>query len=159
MILVTVIRHPRERVTKCSLESLKGRENVTFLKAKPGFKFNASGFVLLDIDAPPLSGRDAGRPILILDSTWRLLPKLERWVTGKPRRRSIPSTVATAYPRRSKLFPEPEGGLASIEALHIAAEILGESDPSLLDGYPWREEFLAKLRSGEEMKRRVRFHH
>ena len=146
MLSVTVIRHSRERVSKCSLRSLQGRENLTFLQAKPGFKFDATGYILLEMGARPLSRMDAGRPILVLDSTWRLLPGLQQCLTGRLRRRSIPWHVESAYPRKSKLFYDPMGGLASIEALYLAAELLGESDPTLLDGYEWKEEFLAGLR-------------
>lgn len=145
MLPVTVIQHPKERISKCSLRSLMGRDDITFLKAHSGFKFDATGFILLALDAPSLNRGDAGCPLLILDSTWRLLPKLERCVAGEPVRRSIPSKAGTAYPRRSKLFVDPEWGLASIEALYAAKRILGEDDPSILDGYAWKDAFLANL--------------
>ena len=145
MLPVTVIQHPKERISKCSLRSLKGRDDITFLKARSGFKFDATGFVLLALGAPALDRRDAGCPLLILDSTWRLLPRLEQCIEGEPVRRSIPKKVDTAYPRRSKLFVDPEKGLASIEALYVAKRILGEDDPSILDGYAGKDEFLANL--------------
>ncbi len=147
-IATTVIRHEKENVKKCSLRFLHGRPEMTFLKSRPGFTFDATGFLLLAVDAPPLSPADAGLPLLLLDSTWRWLPRLLACLHGEPIRRSIPGNLQTAYPRVSRLFEDPEGGLASIEALYVARRLLGDDDPSLLDGYHWKEQFLEQLRPG-----------
>jgi pre-rRNA-processing protein TSR3 len=144
-IPTTVIRHPKERISKCSLRFLHGRPEMTFLRAKPGFRFDATGFTLLAVDAPALSPADAGRPLLLLDSTWRWLPQLMACLHGEPVRRSIPGGLETAYPRTSKVFEDPAGGLASIEALYVARRLLGDEDASLLEGYHWREAFLRQL--------------
>lgn len=141
----TVVRHAKERIAKCSLRFLHERPEMTFLRARPGFRFDATGFTLLAVDAPPLSTADAGRPLLLLDSTWRWLPQLMACVTGTPVLRSIPGDVHTAYPRVSKVFADPAAGLASIEALYLARKLLGDDDPSLLDGYHWKDAFLASL--------------
>jgi len=146
-ISTTVIRHQKERIAKCSLRFLHGRPEMTFLRNKPGFTFDATGFLLLAVDAPPLSLADAGRPLLLLDSTWRWLPQLLACVRGVPVPRSIPGGLKTAYPRTSKVFEDPAAGLASIEALYVARRILGDDDPTLLDGYHWKEPFLAGLAS------------
>lgn len=145
MTPVTVIRHPKERISKCSLRPLHGRPDITFLKATRSFTFDATGFTLLAVDAPPLSVKDAGRPLLLLDSTWRLLPQLMTTLTGTPVPRSIPGNIHTAYPRVSKIAEDPLSGLASIEALYLAKRLIGEDDPSLLDDYHWREAFLAEV--------------
>jgi pre-rRNA-processing protein TSR3 len=141
----TVIRHAKERIAKCSLRFLHGRAEMTFLRAKPGFTFDATGFLLLAVEAPALSPGDAGKPLLLLDSTWRWLPQLERCLVGAPIARSIPGKLRTAYPRVSKVFDDPSAGLASIEALYVARRLLGDDDPSLLDGYRWRDTFLQQL--------------
>lgn len=146
-IPTTVIRHPKERIAKCSLRFLHERPEMTFLRARPGFRFDATGFTLLAVDAPALSVADAGRPLLLLDSTWRWLPQLMACVTGTPVLRSIPGDVRTAYPRVSKVFEDPAAGLASIEALYLARRLLGDDDPTLLDGYHWKEPFLASLQA------------
>ena len=146
-IPTTVIRHPKERIAKCSLRFLHERPEMAFLRARPGFRFDATGFTLLAVDAPALSVADAGRPLLLLDSTWRWLPQLMACVTGTPVLRSIPGTVRTAYPRVSKVFEDPAAGLASIEALYLARRLLGDDDPTLLDGYHWKEPFLASLQA------------
>jgi len=106
------------------------------------FRFDASGFVLLAVDGRPLTRADRGLPILLLDSTWRLLPQLESCIVGTPSRRSLPVDITTAYPRRSKTSRDPEAGLASVEAIYIAERILGEDDRSLLEAYRWRDVFL-----------------
>ncbi|MEM7206081.1 MAG: hypothetical protein AAF628_37850 [Planctomycetota bacterium] len=143
---VTVIRHPKERIAKCSLRFLHDRPEFTFLKARPGFTFDATGYLLLAVDAPVLTAADAGVPLLLLDSTWRYLPQLKAALRGEPAaRRALPPGIRTAYPRTSRLVPDPEHGLASVEALYAAKRLLGEDDPSLLDGYHWRDEFLAQF--------------
>ena len=144
-IPTTVIRHPKEKVSKCSLRLLHGRPEMTFLRSRPGFTFDATGFLLLAVDAAPLTPADHGHPLLLLDSTWRWLPQLEACLHGAALRRSIPGHVRTAYPRSSKVFADPAGGLASIEALYLARKLLGDDDPSLLDGYHWKDAFLAGL--------------
>ncbi|MBM4061054.1 MAG: hypothetical protein FJ265_08150 [Planctomycetes bacterium] len=146
-IPTTVIRHGKERIAKCSLRFLHGRPEITFLRAKPGFTFDATGFLLLAVDAVPLSAADAGRPLLLLDSTWRWLPQLLACLTGEPVRRSIPAGLQTAYPRASKLFEDPAAGLASVEALYVARRILGDDDETLLEGYHWKRRFLESVRA------------
>ena len=145
MIPVTIIRHVKERRSKCSLTPLEGREDVSFLRARPGWTFDATGFTVLGLDAPVLSSADVGRPLLLLDSTWRLLPQLESCLVGTGVRRSLPS-VQTAYPRVSKIAHDPLGGLASVEALYFAQYLLGTADVTILDQYHWREPFIGAMR-------------
>ena len=144
-IPVTVIRHYKERISKCSLRFLHDREEFTFLRGRPGYSFDATGFVLLHVEGEPLSEADQNHPLLLLDSTWRWLPQLEAGVEGQPILRSLPPRVRTAYPRKSRVFEDPERGLASIEAVYLAKRLLGDDDPSLLDGYHWKDEFLTSL--------------
>lgn len=140
---VVVIRHARERISKCSLRHLHDRPGFTFHKAIKGFEFDATGYLELAVDAEPLSITDRDHPLLLLDSTWRLLGELRGCVTGATIRRSIPGAVKTAYPRTSRYYEDPDGGLASIEALYVALQVLGYHDPTLLNGYHWKDEFLA----------------
>lgn len=142
---ITIIRHPKERRSKCSLTPLEGRDDLRFLKARPGWEFDVTGYTILSLGAPELSVADAGRPLLLLDSTWRLLPQLEACLRGKPVRRTLPA-LATAYPRVSKIAEDPTGGLASIEALYLARILIGKRDDSLLEHYHWREEFMENVR-------------
>lgn len=145
MTPISVIRHPRERRSKCSLTPLEGREDITFYKARENWRFDMTGYTVLALGAPELSAADAGRPLLLLDSTWRLLPQLEACLVGAGVRRTLPA-VTTAYPRVSKIAEDPHGGLASVEALFLAKLLIGERDDALLENYYWRECFLEHLR-------------
>lgn len=140
-----VIRHPREKKSKCSLQPLVGRADMVFHEARRGFRFDASGYLLLAVDAPVVTAADAGLPLLVLDSTWRLLPKLQACITGSPVLRSLPSQIQTAYPRISKTSPDPARGLASVEALYAARLLLGRSVDGLLDHYHWKHAFLGQF--------------
>ena len=51
-IATTVIRHAKERISKCSLRHLHDRPEMTYYKCKPGYRFDATDFTLLAIDAP-----------------------------------------------------------------------------------------------------------
>lgn len=144
--LVAVIRHYKERRSKCSLTPLEGRSDIDFFRARPGWEFDVSGYTVLALGAPLLTREDAGRPLLLLDSTWRLLPQLEGCLRGAGVYRTLPS-VETAYPRISKIANDPIGGLASVEALYLARLLVGKRDDSLLDAYYWREQFMENLRT------------
>ena len=139
-----IIRHWKERRSKCSLTPLEGREDLEFIRARPEGIYAVAGCTILGLDAPVLSEADGGRPLVLLDSTWRLLPDLECRLSGRVARRSLPA-VKTAYPRVSKVSEDPLGGLASVEALYLAHRLLGVRDDSLLAGYYWREQFLENL--------------
>jgi pre-rRNA-processing protein TSR3 len=79
---------------------------------------------------------------LLLDSSWRRALKLSLHpVLASLEKRSL-SGFVTAYPRVSKLYPMPSGGLASVEALYVARLLQGREDPSLLDGYYWKAKFM-----------------
>ena len=144
-IPVVIIRHPKERIAKCSLRHLHDRKEFTFLKARPGFYFDATNYILLSIEGPLLSPKINTYPLLLLDSTWCLLPSLFNCIKGKPILCSLPVETKTAYPRISKISRDPQKGLASVEALFVAKRILGEEDISLLDGYYWKESFLKQF--------------
>ena len=148
MTPISIIRHPKERRSKCSLTPLEGREGIDFYKAREGWNFDMTGYTVLALGAPELSAADAGRPLLLLDSTWRLLPQLEACLVGEGVRRTLPA-VQTAYPRVSKIAEDPHGGLASVEALYLARLLLGERDDSLLSDYYWQESFIETLKRAE----------
>lgn len=76
----------------------------------------------------------------MLDGTWRLAEKMEKFYLDVPVR-SIP-TWQTAYPRVSKNFADPQEGLATIEALFAALHALGRDTNGLLDQYHWADRFL-----------------
>lgn len=143
-----VLVHEKERPSKCSVRPLWG---------KPGFRFHywplhpnvptpdLRGYVRLAVDAPPLTLADAESGLLILDGTWRYAERMEREYADVPARGLPP--VVTAYPRVSKLFADPDTGLATIEAIYAAYVILGRDPVGLLDDYPWARAFLDRNRA------------
>jgi pre-rRNA-processing protein TSR3 len=143
----TILVHYKERRSKCTLEPLRDRSDLAFVDFEPEMRVPAEGHVVLEVGAPVITEEDAGKPLMLLDATWRLLPALRRSLEGEFVTRSLPSGLTTAYPRRSKLEPDPDAGLASVEALHTALALLGHRDDTLLEAYRWRDAFLANCRA------------
>lgn len=139
---VLILRDPRESAAKCSLSPLRGLAGIRFERWEPGRVWDVGRRIVLHPDGQALSRDDAGIDLLLVDCAWRRLPRLLACVQGELLPRSLPPLV-TAYPRRSRLFVDPERGLASVEALYAALALLGEPRPELLAGYRWREQFLA----------------
>jgi pre-rRNA-processing protein TSR3 len=139
-----ILRHRKENLNKCSLKGLEERSDFLFF-TYPGSELpDLSGYVLLTLDAPPLSKVDAESGLFLIDGTWRYASLMYRQLP-KPNGliyRSLPSELKTAYPRRQLDCPDPERGLASIEALFAAYAILGRDTSSLLQNYHWKEQFL-----------------
>jgi len=139
---ILIYRDRRESRLKCSLSAIRGLPGVEFARYVPGRRFSAGACVLLHPDGPELSRADLRRDLLLVDCSWRHLPQLLASLDGEPAPRSLPRLV-TAYPRKSKVFDDPDAGLASIEALFAATVILGEPRPELLIGYRYAEQFLS----------------
>jgi len=139
--LVLVFRDRHESLQKCSLTPLRGRPEFCFVEFPRRGPVDAGGRILLHPDGELFGPEDAGRGLMIVDSSWRRLPKLLRLVEGDPPRRRLPP-LRTAYPRVSKRFEDPAEGLASVEALYAALFLLGHARPDLLKGYHWKEQFL-----------------
>lgn len=143
-----VLRHRRENLRKCSLRGLETREDFRFYTYPRQELPPLSGYILLCLDAPPLTKEDAALGLLILDGTWRYAETMYRYVTHKQEwiLRSLPQDWKTAYPRRQEDCSAPGRGLASIEAIYASYSILGRDTAGLLDGYHWKEPFLAQNR-------------
>jgi len=143
-----VLRHRRENLKKCSLRGLEQRSDFRFFSYPDAQLPDLSGYVLLAMDGPPLSIEDTDRGLFLLDATWRYAEKMRAFVDKKMamETRSIPSGYRTAYPRRQDDCPNPEEGLASVEALYIAYTILKRDVTGLLDHYHWKEPFLESLK-------------
>ncbi len=137
-----IVRHRRERLSKCSLEPLRTRADLVFVRYPDREPPPLEGYVRLALEGPPLGPADRMRGLLLLDATWRLVAPMERrWAHVPPR--SLPPLVS-AYPRTSKLRPDPHGGLASVEALYAAYVALGRDPQGLLAHYRWRDAFLER---------------
>lgn len=156
---LVILRHRKERLSKCSIEPIRHRPDVALypfpaqhavgqpLAGVPDAALR--GRVLLKLGAPELSPADAAHGLLLIDGTWRYTAKMLRAVEAWPgldlRPRRLPETWKTAYPRRQTeavACPEPAAGLASIEAVFAAFAVLGWDCAGLLEAYPWRDEFL-----------------
>jgi pre-rRNA-processing protein TSR3 len=139
--ITILVVHPRENRAKCSLEPLRGRADLRFVKFPPKVDLGLDHYVRLAVDGEPLTEDDAEKGILLLDGNWRFAGAMNRHFAHVPGR-SLRG-FKTAYPRTAKLLTDPADGLASIEALYIACSILGRPTEGLLDRYHWREPFLA----------------
>lgn len=131
---------------KCSLRGLEERDDFRFY-TYPLSDLKLDGYIYLCVDGEPLTPKDYEKGLLILDATWRLAYKMEKGLKEmiEPlERRSIPQGITTAYPRRQDDCLEPGKGLASIEAIYAAYEILGRPVEGLLDHYHWKDQFLLK---------------
>lgn len=103
----------------------------------------------LETLAPKILGeRRANLKMSSIDSVWKRLPMILQWIEKPwPTLARIPDGFVTAYPRRNKQNLDPEGGLATIEALFIAAAFLGHWDESLLKEYHFGPTFLTDNRA------------
>lgn len=137
-----IVVHPREKRSKCTVEPLRGREDFVFWTFPRRGPESLGGYVRLGLDGPLLGDDDAESGLLVLDGTWRLATRMEAEFEAVPVR-SLP-VMQTAYPRVSKVFDDPIGGLATIEAIWAAHRLLGRPLDGLLDGYRWGETFLEK---------------
>ncbi|MBS3903382.1 MAG: DTW domain-containing protein [Anaplasmataceae bacterium] len=131
---------------KCSLRGLEIREDFRFISYPCTTWPLLSGYCLLTLDAPPLTEEDAHLGLFLIDGTWRYAETMLRSIPNTQQlvQRSLPNHFSTAYPRYQTGCPQPESGLASIEALYLAFLLTARCTKGLLDHYHWREEFLVK---------------
>jgi pre-rRNA-processing protein TSR3 len=139
-----VIRHRLENLKKCSLRGLETRPDFIFFTYPYQTLPNLQNYIILTLHAPPLTLEDAHHGLLILDATWRYAAKMIKPLELQPQflYRSLPAHYRTAYPRRQHDCPDPERGLASIEAIYLSYQLLQRETKGLLDNYYWKEQFL-----------------
>jgi len=140
-----IIRHRKENLKKCSLRGLEIRQDMTFYTyPNTNIDQDLSNYILLTMDAPPLTEKDKDKGLLLIDGTWRYAEKMLENIPELEQcsKRSLPNCYRTAYPRKQTECPDPETGLASIEALYIAYLICKKNPDGLLDHYHWRNNFL-----------------
>lgn len=138
-----VIRHHRENLKKCSLHGLEMRSDFIFLTYPYKTLPPLENYIILTLDAPPLTEGDASHGLLIIDATWRYAAKMLKHLEHQSYflYRSLPGHYRTAYPRRQQDCPDPERGLASIEAIYLSYQLLHRDTSGLLDDYHWKEQF------------------
>ncbi len=141
---ILILRLNKESPRKCSLTPLRqrGDARIRWMDCELGEAVEVGEATLLHPEGELLSVVDAARPLLLVDSSWRDLPRVLRGVSGRLVRRRLPTELRTAYPRKSNWFADPTTGLSSIEALHAARTLLGAREDALLEGYRWKEEWL-----------------
>ena len=142
-----------ETPNKCTIAPLSYRKDFSirrFPKGSPIAPLTTSFLLHHDgqpIEALPPSER-VGNSLAAIDCIWSRLPTILKWLEGPvPRLVRIPDGFVTAYPRHSKISRDPDGGLATIEALFIGAALLGHWDPTLLSQYFFGDKFLELNRS------------
>lgn len=147
-----VLIDKRENKKQCTIHPLKDRADFRLRYfdrgSAPLEPFSAE--VLLHVDGisldewPERGARQNVRSLAVVDCTWKHVePTLNRISGALPTLVKIPPAFVTSYPRKSKQEGlDPDGGLATIEALFIAAAFLGTWDVTLLDKYHFRKEFL-----------------
>ena len=146
-----ILRHQRENLKKCSLRGLESRKDLLFFTYPKDALPDLSNYVMLSFDGPQLTPDDRDKGIVLLDGTWRYAEKMLKNTPGLSSlpRRSLPTEIQTAYPRKQDDCTEPARGLASVEALYAAYLLMGRDTTGLLDYYHWKEFFLTKnLSSG-----------
>lgn len=145
-----ILRHRKENLKKCSLHGLENRKDMQFYSYPNDRLPPLLNYILLTLEAPPLSIEDRNHGLFIIDGTWRYAAVMEKQIPKENSLilRSIPNEFRTAYPRKQTGCPDSERGLASLEALFIAQVILGKETEGLLSHYYFAEEFLQKNREG-----------
>jgi pre-rRNA-processing protein TSR3 len=134
-----IVVHPRERRAKCSVRPLRGRTDFSFCNF-PRMPYDLTGYVRLGLGGPVLDCSITDCGLLVLDGTWRHVEPMQRAHAAIPIR-SLPP-LQTAYPRTSKVRLDPDGGLATIEAIYAAYRLLGRNTTGLLNHYHWANEFV-----------------
>jgi len=141
-----ILRHRKENLKKCTLHSLENRRDFVFYTYPQAVMPDLTDYVLLTLEAPPLTIDDQGNGLLVIDGTWRYAERMMRWLGPLPnvKRRCLPKHYRTAYPRKQTDCCDPERGLASIEAVYIAYWLLNRSVEGLLENYYWEKAFITQ---------------
>lgn len=140
-----ILRHRRENLKKCSLRGLEKREGFRFFTYPKDTLPEMPSYILLKVGAPPLTKEDHDKGLFLIDGTWQLAAVMEKNLPPNNFvERSLPCHFRTAYPRRQTLCPDPETGLATLEALYIALFILDRPRDGLFDHYYWKDDFFQR---------------
>ena len=149
-ITIEIIRRADEPRAKCTAMLLDGHPRIRLFHFPRVEAFDPEGKWVLAVGGPELDGElarvaagDEPAPVglVLVDTLWRKAEKL-LGLLPEMKRVTLPAGWVTAYPRRSKLFDDPIGGLATNEAAYAGRVHTAEDDRSLLNGYRWKEQFL-----------------
>jgi pre-rRNA-processing protein TSR3 len=137
-----ILRHRRENLRKCSLRGLESHPDLDFYTYPIHSLPDISRYIVLEVGAQPLTAADQDFGLLLIDGTWRLAETMLKSLSPTRLTRSLPPGYKTAYPRKQTGCPDPEVGLASVEALYLAHILLKRSTEGLLNHYYWKKDFL-----------------
>lgn len=142
-----VILDSGETANKCTIAPLESRPDFRLFRVKGAAPIGPlQSEIILHHEGEDITGVLSSKKILgiaAVDCVWKRLPTLLKRVQGaEPRPVRIPSGFVTAYPRKSERDDDPSGGLATIEALFIAAALNGNWDATLLKEYFFSHRFL-----------------
>lgn len=147
-MLFEVLLDHGETANKCTIAPLRFRSDFQ-VKSVPHGQTTCqmkSPYILHPDGIPieSISFSNESHQIGAIDCIWRRLkPIIHKIEKPLPVLVKIPDTFLTAYPRRSKIDGmDPAGGLATIEALFIAAAFMGHWDPTLFAHYHFGAQFL-----------------
>lgn len=135
-----IVVHPKERRSKCSVEPLRPRSDFAFFTFPDEVTRPTDGYIRLGMGGEVLSEADADKGLFVLDGTWKLAERMEP-TYADIEVRTLPE-IKTAYPRVSKVFDDPLGGLATVEAVYAALKIMKRPVDGILDAYYWKDDFL-----------------
>lgn len=147
-MLYEVILDSGETPNKCTIAPLRHRADFRLIQVKGNPVFGPlDSSILLHHQGQCLStfSKSVGevKGIASVDCVWRRLDSLlQRIVAPLPVLARIPDGFVTAYPRISSQNTDPEGGLATIEAIFVAAALLGNWDATLLSEYYFGRKFI-----------------
>ncbi|MDR3624431.1 MAG: hypothetical protein P4L16_04740 [Chlamydiales bacterium] len=138
-----IFRHKRENLKKCSLRGLEKRSDFLFFSYPLETLPNLEHYIILTLNAPILTEKESSFGLCLIDATWRYAAQMNTQLDldTKFLCRSLPPELRTAYPRKQTDCPNPETGLASIEAIFAAYTILKRDTQGLLENYYWAKSF------------------
>jgi ribosome biogenesis protein Tsr3 len=136
-----------ETANKCTIAPLASRPDFRLLSAKGAEPIGPlKSSVLLHPQGECLTKIRSCREnlgIAAIDCVWRRVdPILSRIAAPVPVLGRIPDGFQTAYLRKSYYGYDPDGGLATIEAIFAARALLGHWQPDLLSKYPFGRRFV-----------------
>jgi pre-rRNA-processing protein TSR3 len=140
-----IVRHRKENKKKCSLRGIQGKKGFQFLSYPNTTLPQVDHYLLLDLDGPELTLADRDCGLILIDATWRYSERMLRTLEPQLKnvqRRSLPAYLRTAYPRRQEDCSDSQRGLASIEALYAAYQILDRPCDDILTNYHWKINFM-----------------
>lgn len=145
MLVYDIVVDHGETSNKCTILPLAYRSDFNIMRGDKARTLAAD--ILLHPEGVPLQSLNREefpvQRLAAIDCVWRRLsPILQKIAQPLPLLVRIPAEFVTAYPRASRKDFDPEGGLATIEAIFIAAAFLGNWDQSLLREYYFAEKFI-----------------